>query len=140
MNAELNLQGGDAVRLTPVMASRRLQVLEFVRSYLVKYGASPSYGEIARGCGTNTSRVKEALQSLVKSGLLLRRPGPRGLALPDTRDAAIQLLSELGYMVFDERTVIKPALQSRPLLDYDPVHGREIIGQEGSQDGSAKAA
>lgn len=126
--------------LSPTMVSRRLLVLAFVQEYIGRWGTSPSYGEIARGCQTNTTRVKEALRSLVREGQLLRKPGARGLALPDQRDAAVRMLRELGYLVYDERAVTNPTLLAGPMLDYDPVHGREIIGKESSQDGAAKAA
>lgn len=85
-----------AGRLSPEMASFRALVLGFVRSYLTEWGQSPSYGEIAAGLGSNRTRVKRAVVSLERAGLLLRTPGTRGLALPDEIERARQLLERAG--------------------------------------------
>lgn len=89
-------------RLTPGMVSRRLLVLAFVRSYIEQWGASPSYGEIAAGVGVNRARAYQLVRKLVSSGQLLRRPGPRGLTLPDTRDEAVRALRELNWTVDED--------------------------------------
>jgi hypothetical protein len=80
------------------MASFRALVLDFVRSYLTRWGQSPSYGEIAAGLSSNRTRVKRAVVSLEREGLLLRRPGTRGLALPDEIERARQLLERAGLL------------------------------------------
>jgi hypothetical protein len=108
-------------KLTPSMASLRLLVLRFVRSYLSHWGASPSYGEIAAGLDTNRTRVKKAVRSLTADGMLLRRPGPRGLAIPDDVTDAVRLLKAHGYKV---EPVTNGPLQDDPLLDYDPCGSR----------------
>lgn len=86
-------------RLRPEMVSLRLHVLDFVRRYLGAWKVSPSYGEIAAALGTNRTRVKDAVKSLVAEGLLLRTPGPRGLAMPSEREAALRVLIALGWTV-----------------------------------------
>ena len=51
------------VPLRPEMASRRLQVLSFVRDYIGRWGASLSLGNIAAGCGTNPKRAHDLIKS-----------------------------------------------------------------------------
>ncbi len=89
----------DENRLRPEMASFRVLVLRFVRQYLTDNGLSPSQGEIAHALGRSRARVREALRSLVKDGLILRSPGERGLRLPDEREAALRTLRALGYRI-----------------------------------------
>jgi len=102
------------MRLTPTMASLRLLVLRFVRDYVSAWGASPSYGEIAAALETNRTRVRKAVKSLAGDGLLLRTPGPRGLALPDNLAEAVRLLGALGYAV---RPIAYQAVTNTPLPD-----------------------
>ena len=131
------VSGEESRRLSAQMASRRLLILEFVQDYIGHRHVSPSYSEIAAGCGTNRTRVKDAIHKLVRDGLLLRRPGPRGLALPSERDAAVRVLSELGYLVFDAKAAVtKSTLLTTPALDYNPAHG-ETGGQESDSSRSA---
>lgn len=70
-------------RLAPTMSNRRLMVLNFVRLYWMRHGASPSYGEIAAGVGCSRTRVKYAVRALVQSGQLFQEAGrARSLRLP----------------------------------------------------------
>ena len=117
--------GAAGGRLRPEMASRRLLVLAFVREYIRDKGGSPSYGEIASKLGTNRERIRKAVNSLAREGLLLRTPGPRGLALPEARDEALRVLGRLGYPLdaasgaFMDR-VPDSGLPVAPVLDYYP--------------------
>lgn len=142
------------LRLVPDMVSLRLLVLAFVKGYIGRWGASPSYGEIAEATGTNRTRVKKAVRSLQADGLLLRlnRPGSaqaRALALPAQRDAAAQLLTGLGYRVLpiaddlaeDSAAMAGKSITDRPLraaerLDYDPELGTRL-DHAGEQDGTS---
>lgn len=147
------------LRLAPEMVSLRLLVLAFVKGYIGKWGASPSYGEIAEATGTNRTRVKKAVRSLQTDGLLLRlnRPGStnaRALALPAQRDAAAQLLTGLGYRVLPGRenataagaseiAITDRTLRAAERLDYDPELGTRLDREDGQgaaygQIGSAK--
>lgn len=118
---KLNETDAAAMRLTPAMASLRLLVLRFIREYLSDWGASPSYGEIAAALDTNRTRVRKAVKSLAEEGLLLRTPGPRGLALPDNLAEAVRLLKALGYAVDTAAfRVTHSPLQDETVLDYDP--------------------
>lgn len=101
------------------MASFRLLVLAFVRDYVNCHGASPSYGEIAAGLDASKTRVKKAVLSLERSGLILRTPGARGLSLPSGRDAAIRELTALGFVVYPpghDTARDGPLGSNRPLL------------------------
>lgn len=100
--AEINGgHAGDAtaLRLAPDMASLRLLVLSFIRAYIGRWGASPSYGEIAAATRSNRTRVRKAVRSLSDDGLILRAAGPRGLSLPDRRDEALRVLKALGWEI-----------------------------------------
>jgi hypothetical protein len=80
------------------MASFRALVLDFVRDYIARWGQSPSYGEIAAGLTSNRTRVKRALRSLELAGLLLRRPGTRGISLPGDIEQARLTLERAGLL------------------------------------------
>lgn len=106
----------EALRLQPAMASRRLLVLTFIRQYIGRWGASPSISEIAEGTGSGRGGVKAALRALEADGSIVRRPGPRGIALPDRLADAVRQLREAGYIV--DGDIVRGA--SRPVLDFDP--------------------
>lgn len=99
------------------MASFRALVLAFVRDYLTEWGQSPSYGEIAAATGSNRTRVKRAVVSLERAGLLLRTPGTRGLALPDEIERARLTLERAGLLPA-AAAVTNPTLLPPPALDY----------------------
>ncbi|HZU65436.1 MAG TPA: hypothetical protein VFF98_17240 [Novosphingobium sp.] len=101
------------------MVCRRALVLDFVRGYIGRWGISPSLGEIAAALGTNRTRVQAAIRALAADGLLLRGKGPRALALPDQRSAALSILRQLGWAVDEPAgsvTHSSPAVP--PVLDY----------------------
>lgn len=110
-------RGDPALRLSPEMASFRALVLDFVRGYIARWGQSPSYGEIAAGTGSNRTRVKRAVVSLVKAGLLVRTPGTRGLSLPDEIERARKILERAG-MLPQSSPVTNPTLLPPAALDY----------------------
>lgn len=123
--------------LRPDMASLRLLVLAFVREYIERFHASPSYGEIAARLNTNRTKIKKAVRSLTADGLLLRVPGPRGLTLPTVRDECVRQLRELGWSVdtgveVASLPVTKRTLFDTPALDYDPQRsGGQANGEQG---------
>lgn len=134
-------------RLKPDMASFRLLVLAFVRDYLEKNGASPSYGEVAAALSSGRTRVKLAIRSLAAEGLLLRKPGPRGLALPTMRDEAIRQLRELGWTVDEDIGVARspgtnPSLLPPPELTYPAprIETESGDGEQANEQGGARAA
>lgn len=116
----------DTARLRPEMASFRALVLDFVRNYILRWNQSPSLGEIAAATRSNRTRVKRAIASLVKAGLLVRVPGPRGLSLPDELAQARAVLERAGLLhvpsssgaLGQQGTVTKATLLPPPALDY----------------------
>lgn len=107
-------------------------MLDFVRSYILRWSDSPSVSEIAAGVDISRSRVKQHLRALVKSGQLLRRPGPRGLLLPELRDEAVRQLRELGWSVDEALLIVRPPCPDPTLpplvtLDYLPID-QEVFG------------
>lgn len=129
----------DPRKLTPEMASFRALVLAFVRSYLTEWGQSPSYGEIAAATGSNRTRVKRAVVSLERAGLLLRTPGTRGLALPDEIERARLTLERAGLLPsssaavgLTKATVTNPTLLPPPALDYPSDRNRSRRDKRGN--------
>jgi biotin operon repressor len=98
------------------MASFRLLALAFIRDYVALMGQSPSYGEIAAKLDSNRTRVRKAVKSLVADGLLLRTPGPRGLALPSMREEAVRQLRALGWRVDEDALEANAPVTNPPLL------------------------
>lgn len=129
-------------KLTPAMASFRLLVLDFVRVYFRENGASPSYGEIAGGLESSRNQVKMAVRSLVRDRLLLQGDGPRSLALPSDRDAAIRALEGLGFRIDEHARTIAQPITDPPLLppatlDYVPeVDSDQEHGERGQGEGT----
>lgn len=143
------VQGGDegwqgradkALRLSPEMASFRALVLDFVKGYIGSWGQSPSYGEIAAALASNRTRVKRAIISLERAGLLLRAPGSRGLTLPDEIERARLTLERAG-MLGSGAPVTNPTLLPPPVLDYPAsIDGTRGTRRDGNSDGSRTSA
>ena len=129
-----------APRLRPEMASFRLLVLGFVRDYLDRHRVSPSQGEIRNGLRTTRTRVRDALRSLEKDGLIIRTPGKRGLSLPSLRDEAIRRLREMGFAVDEDiMQITRPRGPNSTLLppaSLDYVGPGLSLSQSGDQHGS----
>jgi DNA-binding transcriptional MocR family regulator len=106
-------------RLSATMVSQRLLVLDFIRQYIGRWSQSPSQGEIARALDIDGSKVRRAIRSLARDGLILRRPGTRGLMLPETEAEAIRQLRALGWTVDPSgETALKATLLPPAALDY----------------------
>lgn len=96
-----SFEGATPARLTPAMVSFKVLVLRFVIDYIAANRISPSQGEIERGLGSTRTRVRDALRSLVKDGLLLSSGGERGLALPSEEGDAVRLLQKVGWRMIN---------------------------------------
>lgn len=119
MNKGDNLNEMPPARLTPSMASFRLLVLDFVRQYLSRWGQAPSYSEIAAGLGADRSRVRHAVKKLVRQGLLMQAPHPRGLSLPEDMARAIDALRSAGWTIdAGSKSATNAALPGAVVLDY----------------------
>lgn len=113
--------GKDIPRLSPTMASRKLQVLAFIRLFYREHGIGPSLSEIAAAIGSNRTRAQDAIRKLAREGRVHHRPGqPRGVVPVEMRDEALRLLRAEGWTVNPERRGIDHP-DALPLLDVvDP--------------------
>ena len=125
-------------RLTPAMASFRLLVLDFVRNYLERNGASPSYGEIGAGLDCSRTQVKRAVKSLVRDQLLLQGDTPRSLALPTERDRALRALRGLGFRVDEAARTIAAPVADPPLLPPAALRYPDLDDEECEINGSGE--
>lgn len=102
------------------MASRKNQVLAFIRSYFGAHGIGPSISEMAAAASCSRSRVQEIIRKLEREQLVNRVPGKsRGIVPISGHEEAIRQLVAMGY-------VVNPA-PSLPLLDLDD-DGQLTIG------------
>jgi hypothetical protein len=129
------VQPDASLKLRPEMTSRRLLVLAFVRDYIGRWGASPSYGEIANGLCISPTRARQLVKALVSAGQLLRKPGARGLSLPTLRDEALRQLRELGFAIDEDILQVRSpcahsTLPPAPMLDYHGTGNAEVQGGE----------
>jgi biotin operon repressor len=130
-------------RLEPAMVSFRVLVSDFARRYISTNGTGPSYGEIAAGLSTNRERVRKAVKRLVRDGVLVRVPGPRGLRMPEQVHEAIELLRMAGWAVNEDiETVTKRPLLPPAELRYPKrgsIEGNDGNGQQADEQRRARA-
>lgn len=102
----------DIPRLSPQMASRKLQVLAFIRAFYAAHGVGPSLSEMAAAIGSNRSRVQDAIRKLAAEGRIHRAPGQtRGVRPLSAQEEAVRHVRDAGYLVLDPASV--------PLLDIE---------------------
>lgn len=90
----------EAIRLTPEMASRKFQVLDFLRRYCAAHGGNPSLSEIAAACNTNKPRVQDAIRKLEREGLVDRVAGvARGVSPVSDDVLVLRQLEARGYII-----------------------------------------
>ena len=90
----------EAIRLTPEMASRKFQVLDFLRRYCAAHGGNPSLSEIAAACNTNKPRVQDAIRKLEREGLVDRVAGvARGVSPVSDDVLVLRQLESRGYII-----------------------------------------
>lgn len=105
------------------MASRKLQVLDFAKAYFVRWGRSPSYGEIANGLSVSRDTVKKHVATLTREGLIRRTAGDRrGMSFPGLEgrpsiEEAARVLALAGWKVntSDQAVSIAQPLTFPPL-------------------------
>lgn len=109
-------------RLSPVMASRKHQVLAFIRIYHRDHGVGPSLSEIAAAVCASRSRVQDAIRKLAREGRLHHRPGEtRGVRPAESRDEALRVLRDEGWIVLPDRNTASHP-NALPLLDVIDEH------------------
>ncbi|WP_328277717.1 LexA family protein [Sphingobium sp.] len=117
----------DIPRLSPTMASRKNQVLAFVRLYWNAHSVGPSISEIARAVGCARSRAQKLVTKLVREGHLHRIDGmTRGVRPASVLEEALRQLREAGYVVNDD--VIAPPAGAMPLIDIDDAGALVVRG------------
>ncbi|MEO7467759.1 MAG: hypothetical protein ABIV36_12145 [Sphingobium limneticum] len=124
-------------RLSPAMASRKNQVLVFIRLYWRAHGVGPSLSEIAAACDTNRSRVQDAIRKLSKEGRVIRDPGKaRGVRPAESHEEALHLLEAQGWSVNPTR--LELVYPGPPLIDLDE-QGRLTVTNASLPSGPARA-
>ena len=142
-------------RLTPAMASRKLQVASFWHQYKARWGRGPSYGEISGAMGISYSTARDAVRRATRDGLIDRLPGARrgeGTAKPvptrlspDLAELVIAQLRAQGVVMLsgpvgpDGRTYcplpLVPELDHIPSGDDGDEHARADTRRDGGDAG-----
>lgn len=112
-------------RLSPVMVSRKNQVLAFIRAYWRTHDSGPSISEICAAVNCPRSRAQAAIRKLEMDGLVHRLPGvARSVRPAETHEHALQLLKAQGWTVNAGRLELVHPMP--PLVDLDE-DGRLVI-------------
>jgi SOS-response transcriptional repressor LexA len=122
----------DIPRLSPAMASRKNQVLAFIRLYWRDHGVGPALSEMAAAVGTSRARVQDAIRKLAKEGRVIWEPGvTRGVRPAESHEEALRVLQAQGWTVNPDRLeLIHPA---PPLIDLDAEGKLVVAGQPVAQ-------
>ncbi|GAA4221600.1 hypothetical protein GCM10022253_28020 [Sphingomonas endophytica] len=82
-------------------AGRRQEAYEFIRSYIVRHGHSPSIENIRVALGVSKTRAKALVHQLTAAKAIERVPGAqRGISIPGlTRALVIEELRREGLVV-----------------------------------------
>lgn len=110
--------GGEiaVTRLSPAMASRANQVLDFIHAYFASHGQGPSLREMAAAIRASRNVAQHAIRKLAREGRIHYEPGrPRGVWPLSAEEEALRRLRGMGYVVADGRAVIGPGMA--PVLD-----------------------
>lgn len=112
-------------RLSPAMASRKNQVLAFIRLYWRTHSSGPSISEICAAVNCPRSRAQAAIRKLEMEGLVFRVPGvARSVRPAETHEHALRLLQAHGWSVNAGRLELVHPMP--PLVDLDE-DGRLVI-------------
>jgi SOS-response transcriptional repressor LexA len=136
-------------RRSPSMVSTKLQVLDFAKAYFLRWGRSPSYGEIGNALGINRYRARDVVRVLTAEGEIRREPGDRrGMTFPGLEQQvsegdAILALRAAGWTVNPDGMAFEradpttfPPLPRVPDLEQIPVidvGGQQNVGQQSSR-------
>ncbi len=128
----------DLYRLSPVMVSRKLQVLAFIHRFYGAHGVGPSLGEIAAAVQSNRTRAQAAVRQLAKEGRIHRQPGKaRGIRPISVREEAMRVLQAEGWTVLQlEEGGTNASLSLPPELDHLP----DASKQDGGKKDDARGA
>ncbi|PZU13797.1 MAG: hypothetical protein DI606_04310 [Sphingobium sp.] len=108
----------EAIRLTPTMGSRKLQLLAFIRAFYSVHGVGPTITEMANALSCARSRIQDAVRKLEREQLINRVPfKPRGITPISGHEEAIRKLQAIGYIVNPVEMMLEGPMP--PLLDLD---------------------
>ncbi len=103
----------EVARLSPSMASRANQVLDFVHAYFACHGQGPSLREIAAAIGAGKNRAQDAIRKLARDERVHYAPGvTRGVWPLSAEEEALRRLRGMGYRLAPGKLVAGP-----PVLD-----------------------
>ncbi|MDX3908882.1 MAG: hypothetical protein QHC67_03590 [Sphingobium sp.] len=139
----------ELVRLSPIMVSRKLQVLAFIQQYYLAHGVGPSLGEISAAVSCGRTRAHAAVRQLHKEGRIHRTPGQhRGIRPISVREEAIRVLVDEGWTVnlgrfqliamLDLPEGTNTSLPLPPELDHIPSIENSDRGNGASIDGAKR--
>ena len=100
-------------------ASRRDEAYEFIRSYIVQRGHSPSIEDVRIALGVGKTRAKALVHQLAVAKMIERVPGAqRGISIPGlVRDLVIEELRREGFVVNNDALTGGPCPQGHlPLI------------------------
>ncbi|MBB6503199.1 SOS-response transcriptional repressor LexA [Sphingomonas endophytica] len=82
-------------------ASRRQEAFDFIRSYIVRHGHSPSIENIRLALGVSKTRAKALVHQLAAAKVIERVPGAqRGISIPGlARELVLEELRREGLVV-----------------------------------------
>ncbi|MEG8040484.1 hypothetical protein QP166_14455 [Sphingomonas sp. LR60] len=82
-------------------ASRRDEAYDFIRSYIVRHGHSPSMEDVRIALGVSKTRAKALVHQLATAKMIERVPGAqRGISIPGLfRQLVLDELRRDGYVV-----------------------------------------
>ena len=63
------------------LTDKQLAMWNFIREYIIKYGCSPTFAEIAENFSISTAAVARMIRAIEDKNGLTRRPGKRGISL-----------------------------------------------------------
>lgn len=151
---------GEPLRLSPVMSSRKLQALNFIKRYFAQWGHSPTLSEIAAELDVSTKRAHDLVHRLAQEKMIEQISGKtRGIRLVDrgaelSEADVLVRLAGLGWTIGrdgkfilppddDEiggalRALIEKGLHELPELDHDPEQGQPEGFDAGAGQGAAR--
>src|SRR4051812_40976666 len=104
----------DPPRLTPMMSSRKLIARNFIQNYFLRWGYSPTLGEIAAHLDVSRKRAHDLVRQLAEEEMIHVTAGKtRGIRLVDRgeelSEADILLrLAAMGWTVGHGDTILAP--------------------------------
>ncbi|WP_081668620.1 hypothetical protein [Sphingomonas phyllosphaerae] len=100
-------------------ASRRDEAFDFIRSYIVQHGHSPSMEDVRVALGVSKTRAKALVHQLATAKMIDRVPGAqRGISIPGLfRQLVLEELRRDGFVVDKDVEIGGPCPQGHlPLI------------------------